>query len=276
MEIRQPIHSEHAKTLDTEGLRKQFLIENLFREGEMNLTYSHIDRIIVGGIVPTQKPLALMAGKALGVDFFLERRELGAINIGGAGQVIVDGETYDIAPKEAIYIGMGTKSVEFISADANTPARFYMNCAPAHHTYPTRKITIEQASPEKLGNVENCNVRTIYKFLHPSILPTCQLSMGMTVLEPGSLWNTMPCHTHERRMEVYLYFNMKEDNVVFHYMGEPAETRHIVVRNEQAVISPSWSIHSGVGTAAYTFIWGMVGENQVFHDMDHVAMKDLK
>ncbi|HHE6471252.1 TPA: 5-dehydro-4-deoxy-D-glucuronate isomerase [Providencia rettgeri] len=276
MEIRQPIHSEHAKTLDTEGLRKQFLIENLFREGEMNLTYSHIDRIIVGGIVPTQKPLALMAGKALGVEFFLERRELGAINIGGAGQVIVDGKTYDIAPKEAIYIGMGAQSVEFISNDAITPARFYMNSAPAHHTYPTRKITIEQASPEKLGNVENCNVRTIYKFLHPSILPTCQLSMGMTVLEPGSLWNTMPCHTHERRMEVYLYFNMKEDNVVFHYMGEPSETRHIVVRNEQAVISPSWSIHSGVGTAAYTFIWGMVGENQVFHDMDHVAMKDLK
>ncbi|HDL7933297.1 5-dehydro-4-deoxy-D-glucuronate isomerase [Yersinia enterocolitica] len=276
MEIRQPIHSDHAKMLDTDGLRKQFLIENLFSDGEMNLTYSHIDRIIVGGIVPTDKPLALLAGKALGVDFFLERRELGAINIGGAGKVIVDGETYEIAPREAIYIGMGMQSVEFISEDKTVPARFYINCAPAHHVYPHRKITIEQASPEKLGNVENGNVRTIYKFLHPSILPTCQLSMGMTVLEPGSLWNTMPCHTHERRMEVYLYFDMKDDSVVFHYMGEPTETRHVVVRNEQAVISPSWSIHSGVGTAAYTFIWGMVGENQVFHDMDHVAMKDLK
>ncbi|MBQ0212498.1 5-dehydro-4-deoxy-D-glucuronate isomerase [Proteus vulgaris] len=276
MEIRQPIHSEHAKRLDTEGLRKEFLIENLFCEGEMNLTYSHIDRIIVGGIVPTTQPLALMAGKALGVDFFLERRELGAINIGGAGKVVVDGEVFDIGPREAIYIGMGAKSVEFMSDNMETPARFYMNCAPAHHTYPTRKITQQQASPEKIGNAENCNVRTIYKFLHPSVLPTCQLSMGMTVLEPGSLWNTMPCHTHERRMEVYLYFDMKDDNVVFHYMGEPTETRHLVVRNEQAVISPSWSIHSGVGSASYTFIWGMVGENQVFHDMDHVAMKDLK
>lgn len=276
MDIRQPIHSDHAKQLDTEGLREQFLIEGMFEQGQINLTYSHIDRIIVGGAVPTTEALTLEGGKELGVDFFLERRELGAINIGEPGLVTVDGETFEIGHREAIYVGKGSKEVLFTSVSEEKPARFYVNSAPAHMTYPTRKITREDASPETLGNQENCNVRTINKYLHPSVLPTCQLSMGLTELAPGSLWNTMPCHTHERRMEVYLYFNMKDDNIVFHYMGEPQETRHIVMRNEQAVISPSWSIHSGVGTAAYTFIWSMVGENQTFHDMDHIAMSDLK
>ncbi|MBE4062057.1 5-dehydro-4-deoxy-D-glucuronate isomerase [Vibrio parahaemolyticus] len=276
MEIRQPIHSEHAKQLDTAGLREQFLIENMFQESQLNLTYSHIDRIIVGGAVPTDEALMLEGGKEIGVDYFLERRELGAINIGEPGLVIVDGETYEIGTREAIYVGKGAKEVKFESISAQKPARFYVNSAPAHMTYPTRKITREDASPETLGSQENCNVRTINKYLHPAVLPTCQLLMGLTELAPGSLWNTMPCHTHERRMEVYLYFDMKDDNIVFHYMGEPQETRHIVMRNEQAVISPSWSIHSGVGTAAYTFIWSMVGENQTFHDMDHVAMSDLK
>jgi 4-deoxy-L-threo-5-hexosulose-uronate ketol-isomerase len=276
MEIRQPIHSEHAKQLDTAGLREQFLIEDMFQAGQINLTYSHIDRIIVGGAVPTTEALMLEGGKEIGVDYFLERRELGAINIGEPGLVIVDGETFEIGTREAIYVGKGTKEVKFESVSAEKPARFYVNSAPAHMTYPTRKITREDASPETLGSQGNCNVRTINKYLHPAVLPTCQLLMGLTELAPGSLWNTMPCHTHERRMEVYLYFNMKDDNIVFHYMGEPQETRHIVMRNEQAVISPSWSIHSGVGTAAYTFIWSMVGENQTFHDMDHVAMSDLK
>lgn len=276
MEIRQPIHSDHAKQLDTEGLRKQFLIENMFQEGQLNLTYSHIDRIIVGGAVPTTETLSLEGGKEIGVDYFLERRELGVINIGEPGLVMVDGETYEIGTREAIYVGKGVQEMKFASVSADKPARFYVNSAPAHMSYPTRKITREDASPETLGSQENCNVRTINKYLHPSVLPTCQLSMGLTELAPGSLWNTMPCHTHERRMEVYLYFNMKDDNIVFHYMGEPQETRHIIMRNEQAVISPSWSIHSGVGTAAYTFIWSMVGENQTFHDMDHVAMSDLK
>ncbi|OLQ72910.1 5-dehydro-4-deoxy-D-glucuronate isomerase [Photobacterium proteolyticum] len=276
MEIRQPIHSAHAKQLDTEGLREQFLIENMFQAGQINLTYSHIDRIIVGGAVPTTEALYLEGGKEIGVDYFLERREMGAINIGEPGLVIVDGETYEIGTREAIYVGKGAKDVKFESVSADKPARFYVNSAPAHMTYPTRKITREDASPETLGSQENCNVRTINKYLHPAVLPTCQLLMGLTELAPGSLWNTMPCHTHERRMEVYLYFDMKDDNIVFHYMGEPQETRHIVMRNEQAVISPSWSIHSGVGTAAYTFIWSMVGENQTFHDMDHVAMSDLK
>ncbi|HIF9542727.1 TPA: 5-dehydro-4-deoxy-D-glucuronate isomerase [Photobacterium damselae] len=276
MEIRQPIHSAHAKQLDTAGLREQFLIEDLFQAGQINLTYSHIDRIIVGAAVPTETAIAFEGGKEIGVDFFLQRRELGVINIGEPGLVVVDSQTYEIGAREAIYVGMGAQDIRFESVSAEQPARFYLNCAPAHHAYPTRKITREDAAPETLGNQENCNVRTIYKYLHPAVLPTCQLLMGMTELAPGSLWNTMPCHTHERRMEVYLYFDMNQDNVVFHYMGEPQETRHLVVRNEQAVISPSWSIHSGVGTAAYTFIWGMVGENQTFHDMDHVAMSDLK
>ncbi|MEC6907506.1 5-dehydro-4-deoxy-D-glucuronate isomerase [Photobacterium piscicola] len=276
MEIRQPIHSQHAKQLDTAGIREQFLIENMFQAGEINLTYSHIDRIIVGAAVPTTAAIVFEGGKEIGVDYFLQRRELGVINIGAPGLVIVDGETFEIGSREAIYVGMGAQDIRFESVVADKPARFYLNCAPAHHSYPTRKITRGDASPEQIGSQENCNVRTIYKYLHPSVLPTCQLLMGMTELAPGSLWNTMPCHTHERRMEVYLYFDMNQDNIVFHYMGEPQETRHIVVRNEQAVISPSWSIHSGVGTASYTFIWGMVGENQTFHDMDHVAMSDLK
>ncbi|ELM3617821.1 5-dehydro-4-deoxy-D-glucuronate isomerase [Aeromonas sobria] len=276
MEIRQPIHSEHAKQLDTSGLRRHFLIEEMFQQNKINLTYSHIDRIIVGAAVPHDEPLSLEGGKEIGVEFFLQRRELGVINIGEPGLVTVDGKTFEIGAREALYIGMGAREIVFSSVKPEQPARFYLNCAPAHHAYPTRKISREEAAPESLGSQENCNVRTIYKYLHPSVLPTCQLLMGMTELAPGNLWNTMPCHTHERRMEVYLYFDMSENNLVFHYMGEPQETRHLVVRNEQAVISPSWSIHSGVGTAAYTFIWGMVGENQTFHDMDHVAMSDLK
>lgn len=276
MEIRQPIHSEHAKHLDTSGLRRHFLIEEMFQQNKINLTYSHIDRIIVGAAVPLGEPLSLEGGKEIGVEFFLQRRELGVINIGEPGLVTVDGKTFEIGAREALYVGMGAREIVFSSVKPEHPARFYLNCAPAHHAYPTRKISREDAAPESLGCQENCNVRTIYKYLHPSVLPTCQLLMGMTELAPGNLWNTMPCHTHERRMEVYLYFDMSENNLVFHYMGEPQETRHLVVRNEQAVISPSWSIHSGVGTAAYTFIWGMVGENQTFHDMDHVAMSDLK
>lgn len=276
MEIRQPIHSEHAKQLDTADLRRHFLIEDMFQQNEINLTYSHIDRIIVGAAVPVDQPLLLEGGKEIGVEFFLQRRELGVINIGEPGLVTVDGQTFEIGAREALYVGMGAREVVFSSVKHDQPARFYLNCAPAHHGYPTRKVSREEAAPESLGSQENCNVRTIYKYLHPSVLPTCQLLMGMTELAPGNLWNTMPCHTHERRMEVYLYFDMKENNLVFHYMGQPQETRHLVVRNEQAVISPSWSIHSGVGTAAYTFIWGMVGENQTFHDMDHVAMTDLK
>ncbi|MBE0533457.1 MAG: 5-dehydro-4-deoxy-D-glucuronate isomerase [Rhodospirillales bacterium] len=276
MDVRQGMHSAHAKTLTTEELRREFLIEQIFVPGKVTMTYSHIDRIVVGGVCPTDKPLAIEAGKEFGVDYLLERRELGTINIGGAGTVSIDGKDYDLATEDGLYIPMGTKNLSFRSKDAAKPAKFYFACTPAHTAYPVVKINIADASPEKLGKPETGNVRTIYKYLHPAVLKTCQLSMGLTKLEPGSMWNTMPCHTHERRMEVYFYFNMPEDAVVFHMMGEPAETRHLIMRNEQAAISPSWSIHSGVGSQAYTFIWAMCGENQVFHDMDHVPMTTLK
>ena len=278
MEIRQPIHSDHAKTLDTAGLREQFLIEDIFQADAITLTYSHIDRVIVGGIMPLHQTVqfAPELGQHTGTDFFLQRREIGLINIGGDAQVVVDEETFEVKAKEALYIGQGAKQVEFHSLDASAPAKLYFNSAPAHTAYPHKKITLEEASPETLGDAKSSNRRTIHKYIVPDVLPTCQLLMGMTQLEPGSLWNTMPCHTHERRMEVYFYFNMDTNGVVFHMMGQPQETRHIVVRNEQAVISPSWSLHSGVGTQAYTFIWGMVGENQVFKDMDHVPMTTLR
>ena len=278
MEIRQPVHSEHAKTLDTIGLRQQFLVENIFEPDQVTLTYSQIDRIIVGGIQPVTKAVTFSPelGKHTGTDFFLQRRELGLINIGGGALVVVDSKTFEVAPKEALYIGQGAKAVEFRSVDSANPAKLYFNCAPAHTAYPHKKINLSEASPETLGDAKNSNRRTIHKFIVPDVLPTCQLLMGMTQLEPGSLWNTMPCHQHDRRMEVYFYFDMPADGVVFHMCGEPTETRHVVVRNEQAVISPSWSIHSGVGTQAYTFIWGMVGENQVFKDMDHVPMTALR
>jgi 4-deoxy-L-threo-5-hexosulose-uronate ketol-isomerase len=278
MDVRQPIHSEHMKVLDTEGLRRQFLVDPVFNPGELSLTYSQIDRIIVGGAQPLEKELAFTPelAKKFAVGSFLERRELGAINVGGPGSVVVDGETYPIGNREAIYVGMGAKDVRFRSADPSHPAKFYLNSAPAHRTCPTKKITQAQASPTTLGDAKTANRRTIYKFLVPSVVETCQLTMGMTVLEPGSVWNTFPTHTHERRMEVYFYFDLPAEAAVFHLCGDPRETRHIIVRNEQAVISPSWSIHSGVGTQAYTFIWGMVGENQVFDDMDHVATAALR
>ncbi|MCA8006044.1 5-dehydro-4-deoxy-D-glucuronate isomerase [Burkholderia cenocepacia] len=278
MDVRQGIHSEHAKALDTAGLRRHFLVENVFAPDALSLTYSHIDRIIVGGAGPATRPVEVPAslGAAMGVSHLLARRELGAINIGGPGWVEVDGQRHAVGTEEAIYIGQGGQGVVFGSDDHARPAKFYLNCAPAHTAYPTRTITLAQASPETLGDAATSNRRTIYKFIVPDVLPTCQLSMGMTKLEPGSLWNTMPCHTHERRMEVYFYFNLAADAAVFHLLGEPRETRHVVVHNEQAVISPSWSIHSGVGTQAYTFIWGMAGENQVFKDMDHIAVADLR
>jgi 4-deoxy-L-threo-5-hexosulose-uronate ketol-isomerase len=278
MDIRQPVHSEHMRTLDTEGLRRHFLVQDLFVVDQVTLTYSQIDRIIVGGIMPVSTSVSFAAdlGRHTGTDFFLQRRELGLINIGGAARVVIDGTTFEVGPREALYVGQGAQALAFFSVDAAQPARLYLNSAPAHTAYPHRVITLAQASPETLGAAESGNRRTIYKFMTPAVLSTCQLSMGMTQLEPGNLWNTMPCHTHDRRMEVYFYFDLAPDTVVFHMMGEPTQTRHLVVRNEEAVINPSWSIHSGVGTKAYTFIWGMVGENQVFKDMDHVAMTALR
>jgi 4-deoxy-L-threo-5-hexosulose-uronate ketol-isomerase len=276
MEIRGAVNIEDAKHYTTERLRNEFLIEDLFVPEKIKMVYSHIDRIIVGGTYPKNEELILRAGKEIGANYFLERRELGIINIGGKGAVVIDGEKYSLEPKDGLYIGMGTKDIIFTSDDASAPAKFYFNSAPAHKTYPTVKVVASEAKPQHLGSVENSNKRTINKYIHPDVCKSCQLLMGMTILEPQNIWNTMPCHTHERRMEVYFYFNIPDDNVVFHYMGEPKETRHIVLRNEQAVISPSWSIHSGVGTSNYIFIWGMVGENQTFSDMDDVKMVDLK
>ncbi|AWH88277.1 5-dehydro-4-deoxy-D-glucuronate isomerase [Limnobaculum parvum] len=278
MQVRQSIHSDHAKKLDTTELRREFLIEKIFEADQYTMTYSHIDRIIVGGIMPVSKSVTIgtEVGKQLGVSYFLERREFGAINIGGAGVITVDGTRYQVGNEEAIYIGKGAKEVIFSSADAAKPAKFYYNCAPAHMAYPTKLITRADVTPMTVGSPETSNLRTINKYLIPEVVDTCQLSMGLTKLAEGSLWNTMPTHTHERRMEAYFYFNIDEENAVFHMMGQPQETRHILVHNEQAVLSPSWSIHSGVGTKNYTFIWGMIGENQTYDDMDHVKIKDIR
>ena len=276
LDVRYANHPEDSKHYTTEELRKHYFIETIFVADEANLTYSHVDRIIAGGIMPVSKEVRLEGSKELGSEFFLERRELGVINIGGAGKIVVDGVEYKMNSKDGLYVGMGSKELVFTSDDAKNPAKFYVNSAPAHTTYPIVKIDIEKANPVKLGSLANSNERTIFQYVHPAVCKSCQLLMGMTVLEPNNMWNTMPCHTHERRMEVYFYFNMQPETRVFHLMGEPKETRHIIVGNEQGVISPSWSIHSGVGTSNYTFIWGMVGENQTFTDMDAVAMEDLR
>ena len=279
MELRTAVSPRDVKTYTTQRLREEFLIQGLFVPGEIKLVYSHIDRIITGSATPAESPLELTAGDELRAKYFCERRELGVINIGGKGTITVDGKVYTVDHKEGMYIGMGTQKIVFASEDASKPAKFYLNSAPAHRTCPTVLIKPEGTPEEgvvivkdenkvELGSLELSNHRTICKYILPGQVESCQLEMGMTKLEPGSVWNTMPCHTHDRRMEVYLYFDMP-------YMGEPQETRHIVMRNEEAVISPSWSIHSGSGSQAYTFIWGMVGENQDFDDMDGIANQDI-
>jgi 4-deoxy-L-threo-5-hexosulose-uronate ketol-isomerase len=276
MELRTAASPKDVKHYTTDRLREEFLIDDLFKVNEIKLVYSHIDRIITGSAVPVNQELKLTAGDELRAEYFLQRREMGIINIGGKGTVTIDGTVYELEYKDGMYIGMGAKDISFTSADASNPAKFYINSAPAHTTYPTVLIKPENCVNVELGSLEGSNHRVICKYILPGQVESCQLVMGMTQLKPGSVWNTMPCHTHDRRMEVYLYFDMQENDMVFHYMGEPSETRHIIMRNEQAVISPSWSIHSGCGTKAYTFIWGMVGENQDFDDMDACALKDLR
>lgn len=275
LEVRYASSNKDFVHYDTKRLREEFHIGGLFKKDEIKLVYSHYDRIIAGSACPAEKELKLEAGKEIGAEYFLERRELGIINIGEPGVVVLDGEEYQLDRRDGLYVGMGVKDIVFKSNDPNNPAKFYLNSAPAHTTYPTVKINIKDANPVKLGSDAELNKRTIYQFVHPNVCKSCQLLMGMTILEEGSVWNTMPVHTHDRRMEVYFYFDMDEDAMVFHLVGEPHETRHIVMRNEEATISPSWSIHSGVGTKKYTFIWGMVGENQTFTDMDHIDNKDL-
>lgn len=286
MELRTAASPKDVKYYDTQRLREEFLIQGLFAADEIKLVYSHIDRIITGAATPVEKELKLTAGDELQAEYFLQRRELGIINIGGDGTVCVDGKEYAVAHKNGMYIGMGSRDISFKSADSKNPAKFYMNSTPAHKAYPTVLIKregtpedgvviIKEENKVACGCLEESNDRVINKYILPGQVESCQLVMGMTALKPGSVWNTMPCHTHDRRMEVYLYFDMPKDAFVMHYMGEPTETRHIVMRNEEAVISPSWSIHSGSGSQAYTFIWGMAGENQEFTDMDAVANTEL-
>ena len=275
-DIRYNNHPIDSKSYDTSTLRTRYLIDSLFAADTLMMIYSHHDRIIVGGVYPIHKEVELPVTKDLGTDYFLERRELGVINIGGDGFIILDGKKQDMSSRDGIYVGAGVKEVVFGSNDINNPAKFYLNSAPSHQPYPTVHIPFTKAKPNKWGSPKTLNERTIYQYVHPAVCQSSQLVMGMTILSEGSAWNTMPCHTHERRMEVYFYFNMDKDTRVFHLMGEPTETRHIVIKNEQAVISPSWSIHSGVGTSDYTFIWGMCGENKTFDDMDFVDMSTLK
>jgi len=271
LDIRYAEHPDDMKGYGTQTMRERFLLENVFIENEINLGYTHSDRVVFGGAYPKTKDLKLEGGKDFGSDIFLDRRELGVICISGTGAINSGGTEYQMKKGDGLYIGKGVKDVVF-SGDA----KFYMASAPAHTAYPTVFIPIEKANPRKLGEAATVNVRTIYQYVHPAVCQSCQLVMGMTILEPGSVWNTMPCHTHERRMEVYFYFDIAQGGVVFHMHGRPDETRHIVMQNEQAVISPSWSIHSGVGTASYTFIWAMAGENQTFDDMDNVVTTNLR
>ncbi|GHA74851.1 5-dehydro-4-deoxy-D-glucuronate isomerase [Pontibacter akesuensis] len=274
--IRHAIHPNDSKTYDTAKLREAFLIEDLFQKDAVQGVYTMYDRLIVGGAQPANKPLPLESFPTLRSENFLDRRELGIINIGAESTVTVDGEVITLANKEALYVGMGTKEVIFHPAANGADTFFYFNSAPAHRNYPTKKVALDQAETVEMGSLENSNHRIIRKLLINSVVETCQLQMGLTELQQGSVWNTMPAHTHDRRMEAYLYFNLPEDQVVSHFMGEPQETRHLFVKNRQAVISPPWSIHSGAGTYNYAFIWGMAGENLDYNDMDKVQPTDLK
>lgn len=277
MERRYASHPNEVKQFDTQRLRKEFHIPTLFTPEKLELVLSHEDRLIVGGAAPVNEEVRLETDlKELGVASFLERRELGIINVGGQGTVMVDSTEYVLDNKECLYVSMGVKDVIFKSTNADQPAKFYLNSAPAHKAFPTAKATLEEVDSSALGDIKNSNDRVIYRFIHQNGIQSAQLVMGMTLLKTGNMWNTMPAHTHPRRMEAYMYFDLPEDAVVFHLMGQPSETRHIVMRNEQAVISPSWSIHSGVGTSNYTFIWGMAGDNKRYDDMDPVSMKDLQ
>lgn len=274
-ELRYAHHPNDVKKYTTEELRDHFLIPELFLENTIKLVYSMYDRLIVGGVYPTTKPLKLEPTEDLKSNYFLERRELGIINVGGKGKVTVDGVIYELDNKEALYIGKGNKEIIFDKSENEQPY-FYINSAPAHVTFPTKKVTKKEAEIVELGETKYANKRTINKLLVNSVLETCQLQMGMTELHEGSVWNTMPAHTHERRMEAYFYFDLEEGQTISHYMGQPNETRHIFMQNHQAILSPEWSIHSGVGTSNYTFIWGMAGENMDYGDMDAVKTNELK
>lgn len=275
-ESRFAVSPKEAKQMNTAELRENFLIETLFSADEVMLTLSHFDRYITGGVMPIKQKIALPNPDNLKAEYFLERREIGIINVGSTGIITADGEQFEIDFKQALYLGKGIREVTFESVDAQIPAKFYLNSAPAHHTYPTKKVTKNEAEIVELGSMETANHRIINKLIVNSVVQTCQVQMGMTELKTGSVWNTMPAHVHDRRMEVYFYFEIPKNQSVCHFMGQPQETRHIWMQNEQAVISPNWSIHSGAGTSNYSFIWGMAGENLDYGDMDHCLINDLK
>jgi len=277
MEIRHSTNPADAKHYDTARLRQQYLIESLFQADRIQMVYAHDDRLIIGGALPVNQTLQVEAADVLKTDYFLERREVGFIHIGGSEAVIeVDGERHSLGKLDTLYVGKGARSLKLSSANPSDPAKIYFTSALAHATYPTRKVSVQEANTLNLGSLESSNERTIHQIIHENGVQSCQLMLGVTLFKPGSVWNTMPAHLHDRRMEAYLYFDMNADARVFHFMGEPNETRHIVVANEQGVISPSWSIHSGAGTSSYAFVWAMAGENYTFKDMDVVAMDALK
>ena len=280
MDIRYSCNQNDFKRYTTEEIRKEFLIDNLYKADEIVAVYSHVDRMVTVGCMPVKGEVSLEQGldiwKTFGTHYFLERREIGIFNIGGKGKIKADGTVYEMGFKDCLYLSRSTKEVFFSSEDGKNPAKFYMISAPAHKDCPSKFIPIDKAAKVVKGSSEACNERTIYQFIHPAVLETCQLCMGLTSLNSGSVWNTMPSHTHERRMEIYTYIDLSDDNVVFHMMGEPTQTRHVVMRPEQAIISPSWSIHSGCGTSNYTLIWAMGGENIEFTDMDELAIPDMR
>lgn len=276
MEVRFQNSPKETAAMNTEELRQNFLVQGLLTADRVKLVYSHYDRVIIGGAMPVGSTLSLETHPELRADYFLERRELGVINVGGEGTVDVDGQAFTLNKLDCVYAGKGVKSVRFSSKDGANPALFYLLSAPAHQSHPTRKLTKEEAQPSSLGDGATANRRTIYKYIHADGIRSAQLVMGLTVLDEGSVWNTMPSHTHTRRMEAYFYFDVKEEHRVFHLMGQPQETRHLLVANLEAIVSPPWSIHSGCGTAAYGFIWGMAGENYTYTDMDPAPLKDLR
>jgi 4-deoxy-L-threo-5-hexosulose-uronate ketol-isomerase len=278
LQTRHAVHYSQSERMTGAELRENFLIESLFSAGTLEAAYTHYDRMLVAGAMPTNVPLVVGEdlAKIVGSEYLLERRELGLINIGGAGRVVADGTTYELQPMDGLYLGQGTREIAFESVDATAPAKFYINSAPAHAKFPSRVISKSDAIENNLGDSSTSNKRKLYQYIHPKVLPTCQLLMGLTRLETGSVWNTMPAHLHDRRMEAYLYFDLPENAFVVHLMGRPEATGHLIVRSEQAVLSPPWSIHCGSGTSAYAFIWSMAGDNQSFTDMDMVDMKSLK
>ncbi len=275
MEIRFASSPTEVATMNTETLRKNFLCDAIFENDNITYVYSHYDRVITGGVKPITKAVSLINNEELKADYFLERRELGVINVGGTGTITADGVTYTLDKLSCLYVGKGVKEVFFQSNDAQNPALFFLLSTPAHHAYPTTLMTKEEASPVALGSVETSNERTIYKYIHLDGIKSCQLVMGLTALKPGSVWNSVPPHTHTRRMEVYFYFDVPDQQRVFHFMGQPQETRHLVMANHQAVISAPWSVHFGSGTSNYSFVWGMAGENQLFSDMDPAPIATL-